>query len=40
MKEINITYGKQAVLSCDFNLFFGSNLEAQGGKPILKEGTI
>ena len=37
IKKINITYGKQIVLAGDFNLFFDSNLEAKGGKPILKE---
>ena len=37
MKKVNITYGKQIVLADNFNLFFDRNLEAKGGKPILKE---
>ena len=40
MKKINITRGKQIVLAGGFNLFFGSNLEAKGGKPILKETFV
>ena len=28
------------VLAGDFNLFFDSNLEAKGGKPILKEKSV
>ena len=40
IKKINITYGKQIVLAGDFNLFFDSNLEAKGGKPILKEKSV
>ena len=32
-----MTQGKQFVLASDFSLFFDSNLEAVGGKPILKE---
>ena len=40
MKKINITYGKQIVLADDLNIFFDSNLEAKGGKPILKEKSV
>ena len=40
MKKVNITHGKQIVLAGDFNLFFDSNLEAKGGKPILKEKSV
>ena len=40
MKKVNITHGKQIVLAGDFNLFFDSNLEAKGGKPILKETPV
>ena len=40
MKKVNITQGKQIVLASDFNLFFNSNLEAMGGKPILKEKSV
>ena len=40
MKKVNITQGKQIVLARDFNLFFDSNLEATGGKPILKEKSL
>ena len=37
LKKVNITHGKQIFLTNDFNLFFDSNLEPKGGKPILKE---
>ena len=37
MEKVNITYGKQIVLADNFNLFFDRNLEAKGGKSILKE---
>ena len=37
MKKVNITYGKQIVLADKFNLFFDRNVEAKGGKPILKK---
>ena len=40
MKKVNITHGKQTVLAGDFNLFFDSNLESKGGKPILKEKSV
>ena len=40
MKKINITQGKQIVLAGNFDLFFDSNLEAVGGKPILKEKSV
>ena len=40
MKKVNITQGKQIVLAGDFNLFFDSNLEAMGGKPILKGKSV
>ena len=40
MKKVNITHGKQIVLAGDFNLLFDSNLEAKGGKPILKEKSV
>ena len=40
MKKVNITHEKQIVLAGDFNLFFDSNLEAKGGKPILKEKSV
>ena len=35
-----MTQGKQFVLASYFNLFFDSNLEAVGGKPILKEKSV
>ena len=40
IKKVSITYGKQIVLADDFNLFFDSNLDAKGGKPILKEKSV
>ena len=40
MKKCNITYGKQIVLAGNFNLLFDNNLEAKGGKPILKEKSV
>ena len=40
MKKVNITQGKQIVSARDFNLFFDNNLEAMGGKPILKEKFV
>ena len=40
MKMVNITYGKQTVLAGNSNLFFERNLEAKGGKPILKEKSV
>ena len=40
MKKFNITYGKQIVLAGNFKLLFDSNLEAKGGKPILKEKSV
>ena len=40
MKKVNITHGKQIVLAGGFNLFFDSNLEALGGKPILKGKSV
>ena len=40
MKKVNITRGKQIVLAGDLNLFFDSNLEARGDKPILKEKSV
>ena len=40
MKMVNITYGTQIVLAGNSNLFFDSNLEAKGGKPILKEKPV
>ena len=40
MKKVNITHGKQIVLTNDFNVFFDSNLEPKGGKPILKEEAV
>ena len=40
IKKVNIIHGKRIVLAGDFNLFFDSNLEAKGGKPILKEKSI
>ena len=35
-----MTQGKQFVLASYFNLFSDSNLEAVGGKPILKEKSV
>ena len=40
MKKVNTTHGKQIVLAGDINLFFDNNLEAMGGKPILKEKSV
>ena len=40
MKKVNITHGKQIVLAGDLNLFFDSNLEARGDKPVLKEKSV
>ena len=35
IKKVNTTHGNQIIFACDFNLFFNSNLEAKGLKPIL-----
>ena len=40
IKKVNTTQGKKIVLAGDFNLFFDRNLEAMGGKPILKEQSV
>ena len=40
MRKVNITHGKQIILAGDFHLFFDSNLEAKGDKPILKEKSV
>ena len=40
MQKVNIKQGKQIVLAGDSNSFFDSNLEAMGGKPILKEKPV
>ena len=40
MKKVNTTHRRKIVLSGDFNLFFDSNLEVKGGKPILKEKSF
>ena len=40
MKKVNIIHGKKIVLAGDLNLFFDSNLEARGDKPILKEKSV
>ena len=40
MKKVNVIHGKQIVLAGDFNLFFDSNLEAKGGKPIQKKNLL
>ena len=40
MKKVIITQEKEVVLAGDFNLFSDTNLEAMGGKPILKEKSV
>ena len=40
MKKFNITQRKQTVLTGDFDVFFDSNLETKGAKPILKEKSV
>ena len=39
-KKVNVTHEKQIVLTGNFSLFFDSNLEAKGGKQILKEKSV
>ena len=39
MKKVNRTHGKQIVLAGDFDLFFDSKLEVNGGKPIVKKSV-
>ena len=40
MKKVNITPGRQVILAGDFNLFFDSNSDVMGGKPILKKRSV
>ena len=37
MEDFDISLTKQLVMAGDFNLFFNSKLEAQGGNPTLKK---
>ena len=40
MRKVNTRHGKQIILAGDFHLFFDSNLEVKGDKPILKEKSV
>ena len=40
LEEFDISLTKQLVMSGDFNLFFNSKLEAQGGNPTLKRRSL
>ena len=37
MKKSDTNQAKQLVMTTDFNLFFDSKLEVQGGNPTLKK---
>ena len=39
IEKVNITQGKEIILAGGYNLFSDSNLEAMGGKPILKTNS-
>ena len=40
LEEFDISLTKQLVMTGDFNLFFNSTLEAQGGNPTLKKKSL
>ena len=40
MEEFDISPTKQLVMAWDFNLFFKSKLEGQGGNPTLKKKSL
>ena len=40
LEEFDISLTKQLVMAGDFNLFFNSELEAQGGNPTLKKKSL
>ena len=40
LEEFDISLTKQLVMAGDFNLFFNSKLEAQGGNPTLKKKSL
>ena len=40
LEEFDINPTKQLVMAGDFNLFFNSKLEAQGGNPTLKKKSL
>ena len=40
MEEFDTNPTKQLVMAGDFNLFFDSILEAQGGNPTLKKKSL
>ena len=40
LEEFDISLTKQLVMTGDFNLFFNSKLEAQGGNPTLKKDSL
>ena len=40
LEEFDIILTKQLVMAGDFNLFFNSKLEAQGGNPTLKKKSL
>ena len=40
LEEFDISPTKQLVMAEDFNLFFNSKLEAQGGNPTLKKKSL
>ena len=40
LEEFDISLTKQLVMAGDFNLFFNSTLEAQGGNPTLKKKSL
>ena len=40
LEEFDISLTKQPVMSGDFNLFFNSKLDAQGGNPTLKRKSL
>ena len=40
LEEFDISLTKQLVMAGDFNLFFNSTLEAQGGNPTLKKKPL
>ena len=40
LEDFDISLTKQLVMAGDFNLFFNSKLEAQGGNPTLKKKSL
>ena len=40
LKKLDISQNKRIIFAGDFNIFFNSQLEAKGGKPLTKRQSI